>query len=71
MDQDNEVSKIFVISLRLIGRAGKETNGPYIEIRPAKLANHTARTTELREIMKRNQSYRAMNTFIWRFCVCN
>ena len=43
----NEVSKIFIISLRLIGRAGKESfkfSGPYSEIRPAKLTNHTART---------------------------
>ena len=35
MDRENEVSKIFVISLRLIGRAGKEQlskSGPYSEI---------------------------------------
>ena len=54
-DRENEVynSKIFIICLRSIGRAGKETiverqgklSGPYIEIRPAKLTNHTACTS--------------------------
>ena len=47
MDRENEVNKIFIISLRLIGRAGKETfklSGSYSEIRPAKLTNYTART---------------------------
>ena len=45
-DRVNEVSKMFVLSPRLIGRAGKEISGPYIysEIRPAaKLTNHTVR----------------------------
>ena len=45
-DRENEVSKILIISLRLIGRAGKETfkfSGPYSGIQPAKLTNHTAR----------------------------
>ena len=43
----NEVSKIFIISLRLIGRAEKEifkVSGPYFTVRPAKLTNHSART---------------------------
>ena len=47
MDRENEVSKVFIISLRLIGRAGKETfkvSGPYSKVRPAKLTNHSART---------------------------
>ena len=35
---------MFIISLRLIGRVGKEISDPYSEIRPAKLTNHTART---------------------------
>ena len=41
------VSKIFIISLKLIGRAGRETfkfSGPYSEILPAKLTNHVTRT---------------------------
>ena len=29
MDRENEVSKIFIISLRLIGPAGKDTRGSY------------------------------------------
>ena len=47
MDRENKVSKIFIISRRLIQRARKETlkfSGPYSEIRPAKLINHIART---------------------------
>ena len=47
MDRENEVSEIFIISLRLIGRAGKETfkySGPCSRIRPAKLTNHSAHT---------------------------
>ena len=43
----NKVSKIFIISQKLIGRAEKETfkfDRPYTEIQPAKLTNHTART---------------------------
>ena len=50
-DRENEVGKISIISLRLIGRAGKENvasnfkfRGPYSEMRPTKLTNHTART---------------------------
>ena len=46
-DRENEVSKIFIISLRLIGRAEKEifkVSGPYSKVRPAKLTNHSART---------------------------
>ena len=46
-DRENEVSKIFIISRRLIGRARKETfkiSVPYSEIQPAKLTNHTDRT---------------------------
>ena len=43
-DRENEVSKVFIISLRLIWRTGKETSGPYSEIRPEKLTNHAART---------------------------
>ena len=42
-----QVSKIFIISLKLIGRTGKEifkVSGPYSEVRPAKLTNHSART---------------------------
>ena len=42
-----EVSKIFIISLRLIGRAEKEifkVRRPYGKVRPAKLTNHSART---------------------------
>ena len=63
MDRENEVSNIFVISLRLIGRAGKETSGPYIEIRPAKLTNHTARTERNcneKKSLHSNKSYRAI-----------
>ena len=40
MDQENKASKRFIISLRLIGRAGKETfifSEPYSEIWPTKL----------------------------------
>ena len=47
MDQENEVSEIFTISLRLIGRTGKETfifSGPYSEIRLAQFTNHTGQT---------------------------
>ena len=46
-DQENEVTKIFVISLRLIGRTGKEqlsNLAKYSEIWPAKLTNHSACT---------------------------
>ena len=46
-DRENEVSKIFAISLRLIGRTGKKPfkfSGPYSKIRPEKLTNHRART---------------------------
>ena len=46
-DQENEVSKIFIIPLSLIGHMGKETfkfSGPYSELRPAKLTNHTVHT---------------------------
>ena len=49
-NRENKVSKIFIIPLWLIGRAGKETsyllkfNGPHSEIRPAKLTNQTGRT---------------------------
>ena len=42
-----EVTKIFTISLRLIKCLGKDAfnfSGPYSEIRPAKLTNHSART---------------------------
>ena len=49
-DRENEVSKISVVSLRLIRFAGKETfkfNGLYSEIRPAKLINHTTYTERL------------------------
>ena len=47
MDRENEVSKIFIISLRLIGRAEKDifkVSGPYSKVRPAKFPNHSART---------------------------
>ena len=46
-DRENEVSKIFILILRLIGRAEKEifkVSGPYSKVRPAKLINHSART---------------------------
>ena len=46
-DRENEVSKIFIISLRLIGRTETEifkVSGPYYKVRPAKLTNHSART---------------------------
>ena len=43
-DRENEVSKKFIIFLRLIRCAGKETSGPYSEIQPAILTNHTKRT---------------------------
>ena len=46
-DRENEVSKIFIISRRLIGRTEKEifkVSGPYSKVRPAKLTNHSART---------------------------
>ena len=46
-DRENEVSKIFIISLRLIGREENEifkVSGPYSKVRPAKLTNHNART---------------------------
>ena len=46
-DRENELGKIFIKTLRLIGRAGKEAfklSGPYSEIRPEKFTNHTART---------------------------
>ena len=46
-DRENEASRIFITSLRLIGRAGKETfkfSERYSEILPAKLTNHTTRT---------------------------
>ena len=45
--RENEVGKIFTVSLRLIGRTGKETfelSRPYSEIRPPKLTNHTVHT---------------------------
>ena len=45
-DRENEVSKIFIISLRLIGRAGKE-----------KLLNLAGRTVEYAR--KIDQSHRA------------
>ena len=37
--RENEVSKIFIISLKLLGRAGNETfkvSEPYSKVRPAK-----------------------------------
>ena len=46
-DRENEVSKIFIISLRLIGCAEKEifkVSWPYSKVRPEKLTNHSART---------------------------
>ena len=46
-DRENEVGKIFIISLRLIGRSEKEickVSGPYSKVRPAKLTNHSTRT---------------------------
>ena len=46
-DRENKVNKIFIISLRLIGRAEKEiykVSGPYSKVRSAKLTNHGART---------------------------
>ena len=48
-NEPNEVSKIFIVSLRLFGCERKETNklkfsGRHSEKRPAKLTNHTART---------------------------
>ena len=46
-DRENEVSKIFIISLRLIGHAEKEifkVSGPHSQVRAAKLTNHSART---------------------------
>ena len=42
-DQENEVSKIFTISLRLIWYMGKaifKFSGPHSRIHPAKLKNH-------------------------------
>ena len=47
-DRENEVSKIFIISLRLIGRAEKKNST--LAGRPAKLTNHSART-KLRDII--------------------
>ena len=44
MDGGNEVNKIFIVSLRLIGRVGKETCWAGSEMRPATLTNRTART---------------------------
>ena len=47
MDQENEVSKIFIISLRLIERTEKaifKVSRPYSKVRPAKLTNHSVRT---------------------------
>ena len=48
-DWENEASKIFIISPRLIGCVGKDSklfkfSGPYSEIRPSKLTNSIART---------------------------
>ena len=46
-NEENDVSKIFIISLRLIRRAEKESfkfSRPYSRVRPAKLTNHSART---------------------------
>ena len=46
-DRENEVSKIFIIYLRLIRHAGEEKfkfSRPYNEIRPTELTNHLART---------------------------
>ena len=46
-DRENEVSKIFIISLKLMGSSEKETfkfRGPCSEIRAAKMTNHTAGT---------------------------
>ena len=46
-DRENEVCKIVIISLRLIGRAEEEifkVSGPYSKVLPAKLTNHSART---------------------------
>ena len=46
-DRENEVSKIFIISLKLIGYAEKEilkVSGPYSKVRPAKLTNHSTCT---------------------------
>ena len=37
-----EVSKVFIISLRLNRRTAKKTSGPYLRIRPAKLANQSS-----------------------------
>ena len=46
-ERQNEVSKIVILPLRLIGRAEKKLfkfSGPYNEIRPEKLTNHTVRS---------------------------
>ena len=57
-DRENEVSKIFIISLRLIRRAEKETfkfSRPYSRMRLAKLTNYSARTNW--EIQSSDLSY--------------
>ena len=46
-DRENEVSKIFIISLRLIGHGGKETRRPYRRIWPAKLTVHSGTNWEI------------------------
>ena len=46
MDQENEDSKIFITSLRLIGRAGKESSkfsGPYSRIIMARKIDQSQR----------------------------
>ena len=50
-DRENEVSKMFIISLRLIGHSGKESfkfSRPYRRIWPTKLTNHSAHTNSFR-----------------------
>ena len=63
----NKVSKIFIISLKLIRCTGKETfkfSRPYSEIRPAKLTNHC--TYYLRDIIKCNSV--AQQSFLSNGC---
>ena len=42
--EENEVNKIFIISLESFWRPKQTLAGPYSEVRPAKLTNHSART---------------------------
>ena len=79
-DRENEVSKIFIISLRLTGHAQKETfkfSRLYSEIRPTKWTNHTVHTNERYNKCRLNLNQlceiliKSRTLFILRIAICH